>query len=356
MPDKAEVAVELAEKWQADMATETAVYRYQLHQAGLLRSLMAEIGQRAGVNGLYWQNGVCVYEQSTRSHALIEQESVGSWQGVIRISTQGGQAGELLARLKEMLKRENNRWGLEPVIEQEPPPQYFGTHVTLAVDNIEQKTFLTEPTLIAVAPSLAFAQPPQSKFKYCLSYAWGDDSEAGKARELIVEQLCQQAEAKGIHILRDKQDLKLGDRLSVFMKQIGQGERVFVILSDKYLKSANCMYELFEIWRNSRHDENELLQRVRVFSTDCAKIFSPLERVQYAVHWKQQHQALKAEITEHGPEILGVEDFRKFKLMNEFARHIGDMLVLFADTIHAQKFTDFEQYGFDDELIEPLCP
>ena len=31
------------------------------------------------------------------------------------------------------------------------------------------------------------------------------------------------------------------------MRAIGEGDRIFVVLSDKYLKSPFCMYELFEI-------------------------------------------------------------------------------------------------------------
>ncbi|POZ52408.1 leucine-rich repeat domain-containing protein [Methylovulum psychrotolerans] len=329
LPDKAAVASELAEKWSAQADMVTALYRYQLHQPGLLRSLMAEIGQQAGVNGIYWQNGVCVYEQTTRSHALIEQEEVGTWQGVLRISCQGGQAGQLLAQLRERITQQNHHWGLEPIAE----PAEVASRAQ------------PEPVN---APPLAFVQPPKAGITYCVSYAWGDDTPEGKPREAVVNQLCHAAEARGIHILRDKGDLKFGDQLSAFMGRIAQGDRVFVILSDKYLKSANCMYELFEIWRTSRHDNAEALQRVRLFSTDCARIFSALDRVNYAIYWRQQHNALQAVISEHGAAVLGETDFRQFKLMDDFARHIGDILAACADTIHARKFEDLIAYGFDD--------
>jgi hypothetical protein len=32
-----------------------------------------------------------------------------------------------------------------------------------------------------------------------------------------------------------------------------------VILSDKYLRSPHCMFELSEIWRTSRHEEESLI-------------------------------------------------------------------------------------------------
>ena len=323
LPGKTELAAELTEKWNADETYEEAVYRYQLHQPGLLRSLMAEIGRSAGVNGLYWQDGVCVFENSTRSHALIEQESEGDWRGLIRVRTQGGRAMELLERFRALVMEHNHRWGLQPM------------------DTPEARTIPLTQTE-SQAPDLEFAQQPKTGLEYCVSYAWGDDSPEGKVRGLVVDKLCQSATDKGIHILRDTKDLRLGDQLSTFMRRIGRGDRVFVIISDKYLKSANCMYELFEIWRNSRQDSDEFLQRVRIYSTPCAGIFSVSGRLNYAIHWKREHEAIKAAINEHGANVLGEEDFKAFKLMNEFAGRVGDILAMFANVIHPRKFDDLE--------------
>ena len=47
---------------------------------------------------------------------------------------------------------------------------------------------------------------------------------------------------------------------------------MFVILSDKYLKSEFCMCELFEIWRTSAEEPDRFLNRVRVFCLPDAKI------------------------------------------------------------------------------------
>ena len=44
------------------------------------------------------------------------------------------------------------------------------------------------------------------------------------------------------------------------MRQLGKGDKkVFVILSDKYLRSPFCMFELFEVWQNSSGEPDELL-------------------------------------------------------------------------------------------------
>ena len=53
------------------------------------------------------------------------------------------------------------------------------------------------------------------------------------------------AKRQGVRIRRDKYEMTVGDRISKFMQRLAQGDRVIVVLSDKYLKSPFCMYELY---------------------------------------------------------------------------------------------------------------
>ena len=100
--------------------------------------------------------------------------------------------------------------------------------------------------------------------EWYVSYAWGDDlTPEGRAREEIVDKLCNAATARGHTILRDKDVLSLGCSITSFMQRIGTGDRVFVILSDKYLRSPHCMFELSEIWRTSSQEGKAFLERVQ---------------------------------------------------------------------------------------------
>ena len=104
---------------------------------------------------------------------------------------------------------------------------------------------------------------------YCVSYAWNDESKA------MVDRLCEEANRRGKTVLRDLTGLGLGDSISKFMRRLGSGDRVFVILSDKYLKSPYCMYELLEVWRNSKMADEEFRRRIRVFRLPDAKMMTP---------------------------------------------------------------------------------
>jgi internalin A len=87
---------------------------------------------------------------------------------------------------------------------------------------------------------MEFRQEKSAMPEWYVSYAWGEDKTSeGKAREKVVDNLCAIALAEGHQILRDKEVLGLGDSISRFMERIGAGDRVFVILSDKYLRSLH---------------------------------------------------------------------------------------------------------------------
>jgi len=121
--------------------------------------------------------------------------------------------------------------------------------------------------------------------KTYVSYAWSDESPEGRDREALVDRFCAAAEARGVKIIRDKTDVKYHDRISEFMGQIGRADRIFIFLSDKYLKSLYCMSELFDVWRNCRSNATEFIERTCVFSLNCAKYGTQDERSECALYW-----------------------------------------------------------------------
>jgi hypothetical protein len=100
-----------------------------------------------------------------------------------------------------------------------------------------------------------------------ISYAWGDE------REEIVNQLDQALAQRGLKIIRDKRDLGYKGSINAFMERIGQGNCVIVVISDKYLRSPNCMFELVEIAEGKQfHD------RIFPIVLNDADIYDPVKR------------------------------------------------------------------------------
>jgi len=68
--------------------------------------------------------------------------------------------------------------------------------------------------------------------------------------DAVVERLTQACEARGIALIVDKRALRYKDSIGDFMREIGAGGCVIVVLGDSYLTSGYCMFELLEIEKN----------------------------------------------------------------------------------------------------------
>jgi len=108
------------------------------------------------------------------------------------------------------------------------------------------------------------------------------------------------------------------------------------------------MFELYEVWRTSRAEGEEFLRRVRVYSLLDARVWTPLDRARRAAFWKRQHDEPEAFIREHGAGVLGELDFKRFKLMGEFHRHVSKILATMADIVQPHGFDELKKYAFDD--------
>lgn len=114
-----------------------------------------------------------------------------------------------------------------------------------------------------------------------VSYAWGGESEC------IVDELEQAFAQRGIHVVRDKKDLAYKGSIEEFEQRIGQGKCIVLVISDKYLRSEHCMFELVEAGKN----EN---LRARIFPIVLAdaQIYKAIDRISYINYWDEQIRQL----------------------------------------------------------------
>ena len=131
-----------------------------------------------------------------------------------------------------------------------------------------------------------------------ISYAWGGESER------IVNELDADLQARGILVVRDKRDLGFKGMIRDFMRELGHGHAVIVVISDKYLKSRNCMFELVEIARNK-----DLYDRVFPIVLGDADIYDPVNRIKYIKHWEDKIKELdEAMKSVSGANLQGVRE------------------------------------------------
>jgi internalin A len=226
LPERDEVQGEIEARWHPDQPVETAEFGYALLHPGIVRSVISRIGTQAGMNALYWRDGLCVYEQTTGSRALIQQQIDGAWSGSISIRTQSGQAATLLEKLTALIEEESERSGAKPVNIKAPSSRRM-------VARVGDAAAATQLDGSSRSAPMQFAQERPLQREYCVSYAWGDATLEGAEREAIVDRLCAAAQQRGVNVVRDKKALGLGESISKFMDDIGRANRLSIVLTMK---------------------------------------------------------------------------------------------------------------------------
>lgn len=188
---------------------------------------------------------------------------------------------------------------------------------------------------------------PSPLRKWYVSYAWKDDDDPD--RETPVDELCAEAESLGICIHRDRTNLKRSDCITTFMDEIASGDRIIVFLSQKYLKSLNCMYELYAVWQNSK-SANEFINKLRLWVLPDTKIWTPNDRITWSRYWRNEYEKLERSIGPDEPKtLLGVNGMEMLLRMQRFYTETDKILATIANHIHHRDWRDFVRDALNDE-------
>lgn len=167
-----------------------------------------------------------------------------------------------------------------------------------------------------------------------ISYAWGGES------ELVANEIEAELTTNGIRLVRDKTDLGFKGLIREFMEEIGQGNLVVLIISDKYLKSKNCMFELLEVEKNG-----EFYSRIFPVVLPDADIYDSLGIIKYLKYWDQKIKELNASVK----ELDNLADTRKVQedinlytdirgAVDDLAGKLSNMNTLTLEIIRAKKY------------------
>ena len=120
-----------------------------------------------------------------------------------------------------------------------------------------------------------------------ISYAWNPESDD------IVGAIEKEFTKKGVRIIRDKNDLKYKERIKDFMEVIGHGKYVILIISNKYLKSEYCMFELLQIFKNQ-----DFYERIFPIVLEDVNISKATDRIELVKYWENEANNLDVKIRE----------------------------------------------------------
>jgi len=318
LPEKTAIQARIDATWGDGAASHRQTFAYPFLHHGLIRGVIARLGELGRDVADYFRGGVCLFDSTTRSHALIQQEmAAGQWSGTVTIETKGGQAESLLDRIAALITRENEKLGLKPTTDRAAPLR----------DRTET---------VVITPG----RPETDADAYAVSYAWNDAKPGGPDRESKVDALCEAAEKRGEHVLRDKTDMRPGDRIDKFTDRIGRAGRVFVFLSDKYLRSDYCMQELAVLWTQSGANQAALRDRVLFYFLGI-DLSDGATRDTILEHWVTRVRSNEARRARMGPDELKIHT-----LMSRFLPDLYNVLYALGNSIRHQDFDTFLRDGF----------
>ena len=160
-----------------------------------------------------------------------------------------------------------------------------------------------------------------------ISYAWRDREKDPQPddREGIVDALCAAfQQEKNWQIRRDKTDLGYRDSIETFMRAIGAGKYVVMVVSAKYLRSEYCMFEAVRVLA---HEQFE--QRVFPIVLPDADIFSD-NALDYTAFWKKRLAELSQKLDDIGRGPENTEWISKERDRQEICLRVADVITRIA--------------------------
>ncbi len=358
--------------WIETSETLTLRLKYRFFHPAVIRGLMSEIGQRAGDLGEYWNYGLWFKDGQRDAQLLVQfvdtstDEAPGA--GTLVLKAQGRAPSGLLREIRRTILRRRNGEASEELLTLNGATVARSAMATL-IDG--DRVLDTQNQLV---PAAAFAdffsdlehqpektrddgqrpgidinpQPLKSNEKLpevFISYAWGDKTPEGKIRARTADRLYSALKKYGFRPARDRDQMHPGERISAFIRQLTRADLVVAVISDKYLHSTYCMYEIYKLWQKCQGDADDLLQSVVPIVLPEVRIGSVRERLPYLRYWAEEAESLEALIRD--PKISpSRESWEEVRLVREFAQHVDGILVFLQDVLMPRKLEVHLDDGF----------
>lgn len=155
------------------------------------------------------------------------------------------------------------------------------------------------------------------KLEIFLSYCWQDKKIASDIYDCL-------SKIPNLNIHRDTIDIKKWDSIKEYMHSVGNMDYTILLISDAYLKSRNCMYEVLELMRDRMYKD-------KIFPAVVSKeIYNPVVVANYVKYWQDEQQQLEAQLSNLRLQNLG-SLHQKLKIIQDIASNTADFLDLIGD-------------------------
>ena len=126
-------------------------------------------------------------------------------------------------------------------------------------------------------------------------------------------------------IKRDTKEIGAWESITTFMKSIRTQDFAILVISDNYLKSVACMYEVIQLMK-----EDDWLSKTMIMLADDINIFGTKEQLVYIKYWNDEYNNVSELIKSLPPETVSSQS-EELKKISRIKDEIGLFLHIISD-------------------------
>lgn len=174
-----------------------------------------------------------------------------------------------------------------------------------------------------------------------ISYAWGASDKEKQNSSQLIDSITK-ALSQDFNVIIDKKTVKYKDNIKEFEKRLGKGSKIVLLISDRFLKSKHCMYEVLKI-----QEKGDVYDRIYPVVMPDADIYTSKGPLKYLTYWENEIEELNDEIKKLKSsaytkpiqtEITVFTEFRK--IIADFIHILSNMNTLNLDSHKESNFRD----------------
>ena len=177
--------------------------------------------------------------------------------------------------------------------------------------------------------------------KIFLSYSW-NNSNIADALDILFK-------TKGIQLERDIRDVEYRQSIKEFMKRIRNSDFCLMIISEYYLKSIKCMFEVDEFTKDENYRE-----RILPLVHSDTDIYNILGRNKYINYWQDKYNEVNKSLAVL-EDLNKIEALKELQQIENIKRNIGDFLQFISDINNISFKEEISKSDFDKiySIINP---
>lgn len=158
-------------------------------------------------------------------------------------------------------------------------------------------------------------------------------------------------------VSRDIRDVEYHESFKRFMQSIETHDYVIMVISDNYLKSRNCMFELMEVVKDSQYqkklafivlsDSDSKYYKVAPTEPIGAKVYSLDGQTSYTLYWTRYENELQAQIEEIGDPTRAIHQIKEKSIVQRILLDLPEFFEFIKD-VKGVSMSQHIENGFND--------